>query len=157
MPDFYQGTEFWDLSLVDPDNRRPVDFGHRERLLAEVDALLAAEPAAREPLLADWVTSWRDGRIKLAITAAGLRLRRELPSLFLEGSYVPLATDLTVSGGLVAFARVLQDRAVMFAAPRLNASLVADGFVAPVGVDCWKTSRVMLPAEFADCTFRQPS
>ncbi len=154
VPDFYQGTELWDLSLVDPDNRRPVDFRHRERLLTEVDALLAADQAAREPILADWVASWRDGRIKLAITAAGLRLRRELPSLFLEGSYVPLATDLTVSGGLVAFARIHEDRAVMFAAPRLNAGLVADGFVAPIGVDCWKTSRIMLPAEFADRTFR---
>ncbi len=154
VPDFYQGSELWDLSLVDPDNRRPVDFSHRAGLLTEVDALLAADAPARESLLADWLTSWPDGRIKLAITAAGLRLRRELPALFREGGYVPLTTEVTVQAGVVAFARVLGDRAVVFAAPRLSASVVTEGMVAPIGADSWKTSRIMLPAELAERTFR---
>jgi (1->4)-alpha-D-glucan 1-alpha-D-glucosylmutase len=154
VPDFYQGTELWDLSLVDPDNRRPVDFGLRERLLTEVDALFAADPPDRESRLGEWLTSWHDGRIKLAMTAAGLRLRREQPALFLEGRYLPLATDVTVKGDIVAFARIREDRAVVFAAPRLTAGVLVEGRPAPIGADCWKTSRIMLPAELADRTFR---
>jgi (1->4)-alpha-D-glucan 1-alpha-D-glucosylmutase len=156
VPDFYQGTELWDLSLVDPDNRRPVDFGRREHLLADVDALLAAEPRDRAPRLTEWLHSWRDGRIKLAITAAGLRLRRDHPDLFLAGRYIPLDTDVTVRGSVVAFARVndRQNEAAIFVSPRLCASLIGDGDLAPIGAECWKTSRIMLPPELANRPFR---
>ena len=74
VPDFYQGTELWDLSLVDPDNRRPVDFGMRRRELDD------AAP--------DWrqlAGHWPDGRIKLALTRALLRLRHEFSDLFQAG------------------------------------------------------------------------
>jgi maltooligosyltrehalose synthase len=65
-----------------------------------------------------------------------------------------LTTEVTVQAGVVAFARVLGDRAVVFAAPRLSASVVTEGMVAPIGADSWKTSRIMLPAELAERTFR---
>ena len=154
IPDFYQGSELWDLSLVDPDNRRPVDFALRQRLLTEVDALLAQSAAARSQPLAEWLRSWEDGRIKLALTTTGLRLRREQRALFLEGRYVPLETEVVVKASVVAFARIHGNAVALFAAPRLCAGLIGDGSVAPIGGECWKTSRVLLPGELADRTFR---
>jgi (1->4)-alpha-D-glucan 1-alpha-D-glucosylmutase len=158
VPDFYQGTDLWDLSLVDPDNRRPVDFERRARLLDAVDALLGQDPASRAAAIAAWLESWRDGRVKLLVTAAGLRLRRELPHVFLGGGYLPVATEITVSAGAVAFARTADAEgaasdAVLFVAPRLCASIVDDAHPVPLGGDCWKTSRLMLPPGLRDRGF----
>lgn len=160
MPDFYQGTELWDLSLVDPDNRRPVDFELRAHLLDEVDKVLGMEAPARAKAIATLIGRWRDGAIKLLVTAAGLRLRRELPDLFLDGDYVPLETEVTVSAGAVAFARILRGSAsassrdgVVFVAPRLTAQLLAGSLPALAGGETWKTSRVLLPPELEGRTF----
>ena len=153
VPDFYQGTELWDLSLVDPDNRRPVDFGLRDAMLREIDASFALAPRDRAARAAEWLASWADGRIKLALTSAGLRLRREHHDLFHRGRYVPLETEVAVSAGAVAFARVHEHAAAVFVAPRLTARLAADGGAPGVGADRWKTSRVLLPRELADRTF----
>jgi (1->4)-alpha-D-glucan 1-alpha-D-glucosylmutase len=98
--------------------------------------------------------SWEDGRIKLLLTAAGLRLRRDRAPLFLSGAYVPLEVEVTVPGGLVAFARVHEDQAALFIAPRLCAALIDAARPVPLGGDCWKTSRIMLPPGLADRTFR---
>src|SRR6185503_319937 len=118
---------------------------HRARLLDEVDALLAQDPRSRADVVSGWLRAWRDGRIKLLITAAGLRLRRALPDVFLGGTYMPLATEITVPGGAVAFARMADaaedPAAVIFAAPRLCAGLVNAERPIPLGGDCWKTSR----------------
>lgn len=95
VPDFYQGTEFWDLSLVDPDNRRRVDFGARHAALSALD----------DP---DWmrlIKTWPDGRIKLAWTRRLLRLRHELPDVFAQGDYQPLAVRGTHADHVIAFAR----------------------------------------------------
>ena len=158
VPDFYQGTDLWDLSLVDPDNRRPVDFHRRSALLDEVDALLAMESRERIPRITELVASWRDGRIKMLTTTAGLRMRRSDPELFLAGRYVPLELDLTVPASAVAFARVHGDSAGVFVGPRLAARL-ADSAAPradqpPTGADKWKTSRVLLPPELAGRRFR---
>jgi (1->4)-alpha-D-glucan 1-alpha-D-glucosylmutase len=159
VPDFYQGTELWDLSLVDPDNRRPVDFERRARLLDEVDGLLALDARGRAATIAEWVSTWKDGRIKLLLTAAGLRLRRELAHVFLGGGYLPLVTEVTVPGGAVAFARSGRRDAgatddVIFAAPRLCYALGRGRSIAPLGGECWKTSRIMLPPALGGRTFR---
>jgi (1->4)-alpha-D-glucan 1-alpha-D-glucosylmutase len=98
--------------------------------------------------------SWESGRVKLSIVAAGLRLRRRLSSLFLEGEYVPLELATQVSGSAVAFARVHGDRAVLFAAPRLWATLSADPAFLPVGRECWQKSRILLPPELAGRAFQ---
>jgi (1->4)-alpha-D-glucan 1-alpha-D-glucosylmutase len=158
VPDFYQGTELWDLSLVDPDNRRPVDFERRARLLDEVDTLLSQDAPVRAARIAEWLESWRDGRVKLLVTAAGLRLRRALPHVFLGGGYVPLDAEITVPAGAVAFVRsahaeATSSDAVLFVAPRLCASIVDDAHPVPLGGDCWKASRLMLPPGLRDCTF----
>jgi (1->4)-alpha-D-glucan 1-alpha-D-glucosylmutase len=156
VPDFYQGTDLWDLTLVDPDNRRPVDFSRRRCMLKEVDAALGSEPGARAPTLSNWLEHWSDGRIKMTITAAGLRLRRQLPDVFLGGAYMPVPVEITVPGGAVAFARLSPagDQAVLFVAPRLFSRLITPGQPLPLGGECWKTSRLMLPPELRDRQFR---
>ena len=145
VPDFYQGTELWDLSMVDPDNRRPVDFDLRDRLLRELDdrgATAIPELVANAP----------DGRLKLFVTAWSLRLRRELPDVFGGGEYLPLTTEVPVSGDVIAFVRRAGDDVVIVAAPRLCARLECEG--PPVGAECWKTSRIMLPESLHDRTFQ---
>ena len=154
VPDFYQGTDLWDLSLVDPDNRRPVDFTRRDEMLREIDASFALDPRERAAHAAEWLASWADGRIKLALTAAGLRLRREQRDLFHRGRYLPLKTDVTVNADAVAFARIHDNAAAVFVAPRLIARLTSNGGVPGAGGDRWKTSRVLLPPELADRTFQ---
>jgi (1->4)-alpha-D-glucan 1-alpha-D-glucosylmutase len=153
VPDFYQGSELWDLSLVDPDNRRPVDFARRRRMLTEIEPIISLPAPERASAVAELMTGWPDGRVKLLLTTIGLRLRRELPALFTSGGYVPLETDVTVAGGLVAFARVSNDQALIVVAPRLIAPLVTDAQL-PLGGDVWKTSRILLPPELAARTFR---
>jgi (1->4)-alpha-D-glucan 1-alpha-D-glucosylmutase len=154
VPDFYQGTELWDLSLVDPDNRRPVDFDVRRRFLDEVEAVISRPPDERARAVAEMVTHWTDGRIKLLVTTLGLRLRRAWPDLFFSGRYVPLATDVTVPADVVAFARIDGERAVLVVAPRLVARLVPDAHSLPLGGEAWKTSRIMLSPELHGRAFR---
>ena len=154
VPDLYQGTELWDFSLVDPDNRRPVDFDHRKGLLDEIDELLQRPQPERAAAVARLLDHWPDGRIKLLLTTVGLRLRRTWPDLFLSGRYVPLTTDVTVPAGLVAFARVLEDRVALVISPRLVAPLVSDSEPVPVGGQAWKTSRILLPPELHGRVFR---
>ncbi|NPV20697.1 malto-oligosyltrehalose synthase [Bradyrhizobium aeschynomenes] len=95
VPDFYQGTEFWDLSMVDPDNRRPVDFAARESALRDNES----------PNWTNLVEHWPDGRIKLAWTRHLLKLRSELADVFTDGSYEPLEVTGRHADHIVAFAR----------------------------------------------------
>jgi (1->4)-alpha-D-glucan 1-alpha-D-glucosylmutase len=121
VADVYQGCELWDLSLVDPDNRRPVDFGLRSRLLAAISERLAAGPAARARLAREVSgdEGLRDGRAKLLLLREGLRLRRARPALFLEGAYRPLAPEGPHAAHVVAFARSLGGDALLCVVPRL--------------------------------------
>jgi (1->4)-alpha-D-glucan 1-alpha-D-glucosylmutase len=115
MPDIYQGTELWDLSLVDPDNRRPVDYKLRDRLLCE-------SQAAMRGMLDDW----RDGRCKLAVTAALLAERRAHPVLFAEGGYEPLQASGAKADQICAFARAAGECSLIVVASRFPARLAAD-------------------------------
>ena len=130
VPDIYQGCEVWDFSLVDPDNRRPVDYAHRRELLASLDG---AKPA---DLLADW----RSGRIKLLILQRLLQLRAQSPELFGESSYGPLETSGTHAGRIVAFERAIGGRAIAVIVPRTASAL---GF--PAIGDVWNDTTVALP------------
>lgn len=153
VPDFYQGSELWDFSLVDPDNRRPVDFGERQARLDEVDALLAAPAEARAPRIAALAREWPTGAVKLLVTVAGLRLRAEMPEVFLEGDYLPLDVESTVDGRAIAFARLsTAGRAAIAVAPHLASALISAERPLPLG-DAWRTSRVMLPPALAALTF----
>ena len=154
VPDFYQGSELWDLNLVDPDNRRPVDYALRKRLLDAIDRVLASEGADRVSEVAALFERWQDGGIKLLLTAAGLRLRRANPDLFLRGAYLPLASDVTAPAEVAAFARMRGEDVLVVVAPRLVAPLQAAGHAWPLGSAAWKTSRILLPRELSDRTFR---
>jgi len=122
VPDIYQGNELWDFSLVDPDNRRPVDYELRAKMLADLDADRAsrgAVAAARQRYL-----RWENGAIKLLVTALGLRARRSHPELFGDGEYVPLHAKGANADKLAAFARTHGSQLAVAVAPRLIANLL---------------------------------
>lgn len=123
VPDLYQGTELWDLSLVDPDNRRPVDYGTRSRIAAET-----ADPNWRR-----LVDAWPDGRIKLAWTRTLLGLRNTYPEVFQRGDYLPLEVHGPHRGHVIAFARVHRKDAVIVAASRCLAPFTDQGRMWPHG------------------------
>jgi malto-oligosyltrehalose synthase len=110
VPDLFQGTELWDLSLVDPDNRRPVDFARREKLLG--------------------TASWRNGAIKQALIVQALGLRQVLPDLFAKGSYEPVVARGPLADHVVAFLRRHGPDALLVAVPRLSTHLTPDGLAA---------------------------
>ena len=125
VPDIYQGTELWDFSLVDPDNRRPVDFALRARLLAEPG------PEGHGP--------------KLDLLARGLALRARCPELFARGRYHPLAIEGTLAPNLLAFGRVMGEQvAITVVARRLGRELVAAGTPA-LGQEAWRDTTLPLP------------
>jgi (1->4)-alpha-D-glucan 1-alpha-D-glucosylmutase len=148
VPDFYQGTELWDFSLVDPDNRRPVDYDLRSRLLAELQTRIAGGDLG--PLARDLVGAWPDGRIKLYIIHQALGCRRRLPVLFQLGDYVPLAATGEHADHLVAFARRRATAAVLVVVPRLVHRLSEGGSRVPLGVEAWGDTRLLLPRDFPE-------
>ncbi|HVX65384.1 MAG TPA: malto-oligosyltrehalose synthase [Bryobacteraceae bacterium] len=115
LPDFYQGTELWDFSLVDPDNRRPVDFTRRAALL---DELRRREAQDLPGLLRDLTANWEDGRIKLYLTYKALNFRKAQPELFQKGEYLPVEAPHAC-----AFARRAGDRWALVVVPRMVARL----------------------------------
>lgn len=143
VADFYQGTELWDDSLVDPDNRRPVDFSVRQKLLHELQRWSEND---LDGLLSDLVENWTDGRIKLFVTWRGLQLRRKLPGVFLDGRYLPLAVEGARAEHLCAFARATSDAWAIVVAPRWMSSLAGpEKVILPAAA--WEDTRVQLPPE----------
>jgi (1->4)-alpha-D-glucan 1-alpha-D-glucosylmutase len=114
VPDLYQGTEFWDFSLVDPDNRRPVDFAARQAALAE-----GGKPAAM-------LAHWQDGRVKQAVIARALQWRAAHAELFAKGGYTKLEAEGPAAAHILAFARHLKGKTLVTAVTRLAAN-VTDG------------------------------
>ncbi len=102
MPDIYQGSEMWDLSLVDPDNRRPVDYDRCRRILVEIEQELGE---ARRELVRRLYANWKDGAIKLAVTTILLDLRKHQPQLFADGGYEAIEIGGTHSEHAIGFAR----------------------------------------------------
>ena len=121
VPDIYQGAELWDLSLVDPDNRRPVDYGMRGELLEEV----AASPDRGAAMLA-MLEDWRDGKIKLAMISALLEYRRNHPELFTDGEYEPLTVAGPKADQICAFARRHGEDVLVVAVARFPVRWEAD-------------------------------
>jgi (1->4)-alpha-D-glucan 1-alpha-D-glucosylmutase len=114
VPDIYQGTEGWDLSFVDPDNRRPVDFAARDAVLAEIEAAFARESANWDV----WRRHWHDGRVKTALIVRLLALRARAAELFALGDYVPCGAHGAHAARLVAYLRRYRDRALLVAVRR---------------------------------------
>ncbi len=113
VPDIYQGTELCDLSLVDPDNRRPVDFQHRDALLRTLEQHLKPTGVNREELISDLVQRRHDGTLKLFAIWRALTCRRQYPEVFSNGAYIPLAPTGHRQDNACAFARHLQGTTVI--------------------------------------------
>ncbi len=109
VPDIYQGCELWDLNLVDPDNRRPVDFALRDAAMADLGDRLKA-PEQRPALFMTLMNEWQDGRAKLATTALLLALRRDEPELFERGDYQPIVIEGDRSDWAFGYVRTSGDR-----------------------------------------------
>src|SRR5213083_275307 len=133
VPDIYQGNEIWDDSLVDPDNRRPVDYNLRRQML---DMLPTATPD-------ELMQAWPDGRIKLFLTQRVLRFRREQADLFERGEYLPLHTSGTFAESCVSFVRRFNENWIAVIAPRLSSRI---GFP-PIG-DAWQETAIQFPETF---------
>src|SRR5438874_90185 len=134
VPDIYQGNEIWDFSLVDPDNRRPVDYSRRGDLLKSLETASAAE----------LLQNWPDGRIKLLLTQRLLRFRREHSALFQQGKYLPLSVRGEFADNCIGFAREHEGKWIVILAPRLSSRV---GFP-PIG-EKWKETTVELPESLA--------
>src|SRR5437773_2649500 len=138
VPDFYQGTEIWDYSLADPDNRCLVDFASRERMLEELKAG------------ADWsdlLKNWQDGRVKMYSIVKTLQFRRRHPELFLHGDYLPLRARGRRAENVVAFARRYQREWAVTVVPRLVAGLTRPGRW-PIDAAVWRDTAI----EFAEAS-----
>ncbi|MCL6501657.1 MAG: malto-oligosyltrehalose synthase [Pirellulales bacterium] len=150
VPDFYQGCELWDLSLVDPDNRRPVDYALRRQMLRELEPLVKAAweypPVPRHQPVSHMLAQWHDGRIKMYITMLGLHLRKRAPKLFQNGDYLPLEADGSRAAHVLALARRLQDQLVVAAVPRLVAGLTSPDHPLPLGA-VWADTTLRLPPD----------
>jgi (1->4)-alpha-D-glucan 1-alpha-D-glucosylmutase len=129
IPDIYQGNELWDFSLVDPDNRRPVDYPVRAKALEEIEDKEASV----------LYSNWEDGRIKIYVTQKLLKLRTEHPLLFSEGQYLPVSASGPFAANIVAFMRVHNDERLLVVVPR-NSTRVGSS---PIGTN-WKETLLSL-------------
>jgi (1->4)-alpha-D-glucan 1-alpha-D-glucosylmutase len=144
-PDLYQGDELWEFSLVDPDNRRPVDFQLRQSLLNDVIVLFESEDKVRQEFLRELVESPEDGRIKLHTIRTALSARRSFPQLFSDAHYVPLQIEGAAGNHVLAYARVAGEQAAVVAVPRLTISRVASWGLPPLGESVWPDTVIKLP------------
>ncbi|MGA9883150.1 MAG: malto-oligosyltrehalose synthase [Candidatus Acidiferrales bacterium] len=143
FPDFYQGEELWDLNLVDPDNRRPVDFPLRRGLLDELKQL---DHDGRESLFEHLLASWPDARIKLYLIWKALNFRRDRRELFECGEYFPLKTVGKQRENLFAFVRRNENEWALATVPRLLSGVVGPGEM-PLGRAVWTTTSIELPPD----------
>ena len=144
VPDIYQGNEVWDFSLVDPDNRRPVDYDKRRQMLAQ---LKARKPGAA--WVRQLVDSMSDGQAKLYLTWQLLQFRRAHEELFRWGEYIPLRVSGEHASNLCAFARRHDGELIVCLAPRLYLRLLGERDLLPLGAEVWENTVIELPRGFA--------
>ncbi|WP_431703319.1 malto-oligosyltrehalose synthase [Pseudomonas sp. BR20] len=133
VPDLYQGDEFWDFSLVDPDNRRPVDFTARQHALNTL------------PDIGELLFNWRDGRIKQTLIAHVLALRKAHPDVFRNGRYTALEVVGRHAERVVAFCREHQGKRLLVVVPRWSHDLLENGVHPQINAQVWGDTRVKLP------------
>jgi (1->4)-alpha-D-glucan 1-alpha-D-glucosylmutase len=143
VPDFYQGTELWDFSLVDPDNRRPVDYDRRRPLLGGLDAAVADR--GEQSVAGEMAATPRDDRMKLYTSSTLLRFRRARLELFQNGDYQPLGVAGLRRDHVFAFSRSHAGRSVVVAVPRLPATLLPDADLRPTGEPVWSDTTIDAP------------
>lgn len=141
IPDFYQGTEIWDFSLVDPDNRRPVNYQQRQEILKEI------KERSQEDLLTlikELKDNAKDGKIKLFLIAQALEVRNQNIKLFQEGDYIPLTVRGKYADHVVAFARVYLNQCSITVIPRFITSLVSPPHYA-LTEEVWQDTHIEVP------------
>ncbi len=141
IADFYQGCELWDLSLVDPDNRRPVDYAARAEMLGDIRERMETDPHG---LMNDLLAEWSDGRIKLFLIHRTLMARRRNPALFSEGAYLPAELEGAAADHVMAFFRHNGPDWCLAIAPRLALGLNPLGGL-PMGPAIWDDTRLRIP------------
>ena len=143
VPDIYQGNELWDFSLVDPDNRRPVDYEKRQQ---SFESLRRWGSAPSLENLRGLLETPEDGRLKLYLTWKALCFRHQQPDLFRNGEYVPLTVEGAKAAHVFAFARVHANARALVIVPRLVSELLTDVSRPPLGAEVWGDTRIVLPA-----------
>ncbi len=146
VTDTYQGTELWSYCLVDPDNRRPVDFELRKNLLHGFHKGSLLKPFEKDSLRD--LTGEKSGGIKLLVLAKGLILRKAHPELFLDGNYIPLKVEGEKGKNGVAFMREKDGQCVLVIAGRFFTELILEPGQPPLGETVWKDTKVVLPKDF---------
>jgi (1->4)-alpha-D-glucan 1-alpha-D-glucosylmutase len=141
IPDLYQGTELWDLSLVDPDNRRPVDFAMRKKILEEI---ASREKENGLEMVRNLLDSREDGKIKLFLIYKALKARKENPRIFERGSYIPLHAEGKRKRHIIAFARKLGGSWLVSIVPRFFTAIM-DADSLPLGAGVWQDTSLLLP------------
>ncbi len=149
IPDVYQGDECWRFDLVDPDNRRPVDFRGLARRLASLEGFDRADAPSRARLLRAWLARPEDGRLALHVVRRTLAARRRAPELFLGGAYAPVRAVGEGAERILAFARRRGRRAALVVVPRLTAGAVPEPGAAPCGEAAWGDTCLRLPPQLA--------
>jgi (1->4)-alpha-D-glucan 1-alpha-D-glucosylmutase len=143
VPDFFQGTETWSFTLVDPDNRRPVDYGLRRAMLADLERLeKGSDPRDVALRLFD---TWRDGRIKMYVTAKSLKFRKDRRDALSRLRYIPLEAEGARASNVCAFARRTHGFPFIVAVPRLLMGLLGEGESAGLRPDVWDGSFLPVP------------
>jgi (1->4)-alpha-D-glucan 1-alpha-D-glucosylmutase len=150
VPDFYQGTELWNLSLVDPDNRRAVDYEERLSFLQEIKRRCQT---GMESLLSDLKATRTDGRMKLFLIARGLQARQQYQQVFQYGDYIPLSVTGSFHQHVIAFARLYRGRTVIAIAPRFLTSVISAD-ADPLGEEVWGDTRIELPHNLQSANWR---
>lgn len=143
IPDFYNGTEIWDFSLVDPDNRRPVDYRVRMKILEELkkqESEISLEKLARE-----LTVKRENGKIKLYVIYKALNYRKEQRELFERGEYIPLTVTGGKSYNICAFARRFESKNIITIAPRFFTKLIPQVEMLPLGNEVWKDTCIVIP------------
>jgi (1->4)-alpha-D-glucan 1-alpha-D-glucosylmutase len=151
-PDIYQGDELWNFLLVDPDNRRPVDYERRRALLTDV-ASGFAEPAGRARFLSELLRTPEDGRIKLHVLHRLLRARLAHPELLAGGGYEALAVSGPAAAHVFVFIRTTGGEAAVAAVPRLLTRELRPADALPPAKEFWDGTRIHLPAGLAAAEF----
>ena len=140
VPDLYQGAELWELSLVDPDNRRPVDYQKRIELLKDIKAKIELDILQ---LIKELIETKENGKIKLFLTHQLLQARKEYSEIFLNGDYQPIEVTGKYQNHLVAFARNYGDKTIVAIAPRFLTGIIKPGQL-PLGVEVWSDTSLKL-------------
>ncbi len=152
IPDIYQGSELWDLNLVDPDNRRPVDYEFRVNLL---ESMKRSESESGMPgLVRELLANRQDGAVKLYLMHKILVYRGERRDLFESGRYLPLEAKGEKAGNLCVFDRSLDMQSALVVAPLFYTRLIGDADALPFGAEVWGDTRIVIPFDFPANRYR---